>query len=84
MPPPRIPKPSDFAHLSPQLTLSFHSPTPPESTTAILVLFHGLGDSDAAFASFAPDLQRLCAGVARDGLVVPALVDPVRSAVGEQ
>ncbi|KAL2160599.1 hypothetical protein VTH06DRAFT_1287, partial [Thermothelomyces fergusii] len=28
-------------------------PDPPESTTAILLLFHGLGDSEAAFAAFA-------------------------------
>ena len=49
----RIPTASDFASLSPQLTVSLHFPNPPESTTAILLLFHGLGDSEAPFASFA-------------------------------
>ena len=37
----------------------------------------------AAFASFAPDMQGLRAGVARDGLVVPELVKQLRDAVGE-
>lgn len=49
----RIPKADDFKSLSPDLTLGLHFPSPPESTTAILILFHGLGDSEASFARFA-------------------------------
>ncbi|KAJ9148370.1 Alpha/Beta hydrolase protein [Pleurostoma richardsiae] len=49
----RVPTQADFAPLSPALTLSLHFPSPPESTTAILILFHGLGDSEAPFAAFA-------------------------------
>ncbi|KAF6845094.1 phospholipase carboxylesterase superfamily [Colletotrichum musicola] len=51
--PPRIPTPEDFAPIQPVLPLTLSFPNPPESTTAILVLFHGLGDSEAPFASFA-------------------------------
>ncbi|KZL82084.1 phospholipase carboxylesterase superfamily protein [Colletotrichum incanum] len=51
--PPRIPTPDDFAPIQPVLPLSLSFPNPPESTTAILILFHGLGDSEAPFASFA-------------------------------
>jgi 3-carboxy-cis,cis-muconate cycloisomerase len=36
-----------------------------------------------ACAGFAPDLQNLAAGVARDGVVAPALVAQLRAAVGE-
>lgn len=49
----RVPKADDFKSLSPDLTVALHFPSPPESTTAILILFHGLGDSEAPFASFA-------------------------------
>lgn len=49
----RIPKADDFKSLSPDLTLALHFPSPPESMTAILILLHGLGDSEATFASFA-------------------------------
>ncbi|KAI0407470.1 alpha/beta-hydrolase [Xylaria palmicola] len=51
--PTRIPKPEDFAHLEPALTVSLVYPEVPETTTSILVLFHGLGDAEAPFASFA-------------------------------
>ncbi|RDA94464.1 hypothetical protein CP533_2233 [Ophiocordyceps camponoti-saundersi (nom. inval.)] len=51
--PPRIPTEADFAPLSTSLTLALHFPSPPESTTAFLILLHGLGDSEAPFASFA-------------------------------
>ncbi|KAK2063952.1 phospholipase/Carboxylesterase superfamily protein [Colletotrichum caudatum] len=51
--PARIPTPEDFAPIQPVLPLSLCFPNPPESTTAILILFHGLGDSEAPFASFA-------------------------------
>ncbi|CEJ81256.1 hypothetical protein VHEMI01395 [[Torrubiella] hemipterigena] len=51
--PPRIPTAADFSSLSSSLPHTIHFPSPPESTTAILLLFHGLGDSHAPFASFA-------------------------------
>ncbi|PSR85814.1 Alpha/Beta hydrolase protein [Coniella lustricola] len=53
----RIPRPEDFAALSPQLNVSLHSPSPPESTTAILILFHGLGDSETSFGTFARNMN---------------------------
>ncbi|KAK0626322.1 hypothetical protein B0T14DRAFT_562239 [Immersiella caudata] len=54
--PPRVPTPSDFTSLSP-LTVSLTFPSPPESTTAILILFHGLGDSETPFSNFAKNLS---------------------------
>ncbi|KAK3350653.1 Alpha/Beta hydrolase protein [Neurospora tetraspora] len=59
MPQTRIPQPEDFEALksSSGLHVSLHYPTPPESTTSILLLFHGLGDSDAPFLSFARNLS---------------------------
>ncbi|KAL2016620.1 hypothetical protein VTK56DRAFT_3238 [Thermocarpiscus australiensis] len=55
MPATRIPTEADFPPgLSPSLSLVY--PTPRESTTAILLLFHGLGDSESPFASFARTL----------------------------
>lgn len=53
----RVPKQEDFACLPPGLTVALHFPSPPESTTAILILFHGLGDSEAAFANFARNMN---------------------------
>ncbi|XXH00354.1 exocyst subunit [Hypoxylon texense] len=53
----RVPKPEDFTHLSPSLQISLIFPEIPETTTAILILFHGLGDSEAPFASFAKNLN---------------------------
>ncbi|KAK7749410.1 hypothetical protein SLS62_008154 [Diatrype stigma] len=55
--PTRIPKPEDFDHLSSSLKTSLVFPEVPETTTAILILFHGLGDSDAPFATFARNLN---------------------------
>ena len=55
--PPRIPTPADFSHLPPSLHVSLHFPSPPESTTAFLILFHGLGDHEEPFASFARNLS---------------------------
>ncbi|KAI8622973.1 alpha/beta-hydrolase [Xylariaceae sp. FL1651] len=55
--PTRIPKPQDFAHLQPSLHVSLVFPEVPETTTSILILFHGLGDSDASFAAFAKNLN---------------------------
>lgn len=51
--PPRIPNEADFAPLAAILPHTVHFPTPRESTTALLVLLHGLGDSEAPFARFA-------------------------------
>lgn len=53
----RIPKPEDFKPLSPDVTVALHFPSPPEATTAIMILFHGLGDSEASFASFARNMN---------------------------
>lgn len=55
--PPRIPKQEDFAPLSNKVNIALHFPSPPESTTAFLILFHGLGDHEAPFANFAHNLS---------------------------
>ncbi|KAF4989729.1 hypothetical protein FDECE_14611 [Fusarium decemcellulare] len=55
--PPRIPTEADFSPLLQTLPHTLHFPSPPESTTTFLILFHGLGDSDAPFASFARNLN---------------------------
>ena len=56
--PPRIPTEADFAHLSQSsLPLALHFPSPPESTVAILILLHGLGDSEIPFQAFARNLS---------------------------
>ncbi|KAI0201121.1 alpha/beta-hydrolase [Astrocystis sublimbata] len=57
MPPTRIPQPSDFAPLKPSLHVSLTYPSVPETTTCILLLFHGLGDSEASFATFAKNMN---------------------------
>lgn len=55
--PPRIPTAADFAPLDPVLPHKLHFPSPPESTTTILVVFHGLGDSHIPFSSFASGMN---------------------------
>ncbi|KAI1810952.1 alpha/beta-hydrolase [Poronia punctata] len=55
--PTRIPKPEDFQHLKPSLHHSLVFPEVPETTTSILILFHGLGDSETSFATFAKNLN---------------------------
>jgi predicted esterase len=57
MPATRVPTVEDFTTLLPRVTTSLHFPSPPESTTAILLLFHGLGDNDKSFQSFAQSLN---------------------------
>lgn len=51
--PPRIPTQEDFASIATSLPHIIHFPSSPESTTAILILLHGLGDTHMPFASFA-------------------------------
>ncbi|KAL7931261.1 hypothetical protein V8C35DRAFT_310831 [Trichoderma chlorosporum] len=55
--PPRIPTEADFSPLSPVLPHKLQFPSPPESTTSILILFHGLGDHEVPFASFARNIS---------------------------
>ncbi|KAF3063672.1 putative hydrolase C9G1.08c [Daldinia childiae] len=55
--PTRIPKSEDFEHLLPSLHTSLIFPEVPETTTAILILFHGLGDSEASFVTFAKNIN---------------------------
>jgi len=56
MAPTRVPTTEDFSSLPPALNVSLVFPSPPESTTAILLIFHGLGDSEVAFTDFAKNL----------------------------
>lgn len=51
--PTQIPKPEDFDELSPGIKLTLTYPEVAETTTAILIIFHGLGDSERAFTTFA-------------------------------
>ncbi|KXX83143.1 hypothetical protein MMYC01_200369 [Madurella mycetomatis] len=56
--PPRIPTPADFSPSPfPEDSLTLVYPEPAESTTSILLLFHGLGDSHGPFASLARNLS---------------------------
>ncbi|KAI0167153.1 alpha/beta-hydrolase [Hypoxylon sp. FL1284] len=55
--PTRVPSPQDFTHLSPSLQTSLVFPEIPETTTTVLVLFHGLGDSEVPFTSLAKNLN---------------------------
>lgn len=51
--PTRVPKAEDFDDLSSSLKFTLTYPEVPETTTAILIIFHGLGDSERAFTTFA-------------------------------
>ncbi|KAG6052447.1 hypothetical protein E4U17_005779 [Claviceps sp. LM77 group G4] len=53
--PPRIPSQADLTPLLPFHT-TITPPSPPESTTTFLILLHGLGDSEAPFATFAQNM----------------------------
>jgi predicted esterase len=54
--PTQIPKPEDFEDLSSSTKLTLTYPEVPETTTAILIIFHGLGDSEASFTTFAKSI----------------------------
>lgn len=76
--PPRIPTQADFTALQSTLPLTTHFPSPPESTTAILILLHGLGDSEIPFASFARNLNLpgvLAISVRGTSPLPPSLID---------
>lgn len=51
----RIPTEEDFSSKTPPVSL--HFPSPREATTSLLILLHGLGDSEAPFATFAKNLN---------------------------
>ena len=55
--PPRIPTEADFEPLKSTLPHALQFPSPPEATTSILILFHGLGDHETPFAGFASNLS---------------------------
>ncbi|KAI2623368.1 alpha/beta-hydrolase [Hypoxylon sp. NC1633] len=55
--PTKIPKPEDFINLLPFLHVSLIFPEVPETITAILILFHGLGDSESSFTTLAKNLN---------------------------
>jgi predicted esterase len=55
--PPRIPTEADFEPLKSTLPHALQFPSPREATTSILILFHGLGDHETPFASFARNLS---------------------------
>lgn len=54
MTPPRIPTDADFPA---DITLTISPPDPPESTSAILILFHGLGHVHGPFAALGRQLS---------------------------
>ncbi|KAL5604197.1 hypothetical protein BROUX41_002178 [Berkeleyomyces rouxiae] len=56
MPPIRVPSEADFADLAARLPHTLHFSSRP-STTAILLLFHGLGDTHASFSKFASSIN---------------------------
>lgn len=55
--PPKVPTPEDFDLLTSDLTFILNPPSPPESTTTFLFLFHGFGDNEISFSSFAKNMN---------------------------
>lgn len=72
----RVPTEQDFAALAPDLHVALHFPDPPASTTAILLLFHGLGDCESPFAAFARAMRLpgVLAVAVRGPSVVPSMM----------
>ncbi len=70
----RVPTAADFAGLAPDLAVALHFPDPPASTTALMLLFHGLGDAETPFAAFARavNVPGVLAIAVRGPAVVPA------------
>ncbi|KXJ92980.1 Alpha/Beta hydrolase protein, partial [Microdochium bolleyi] len=83
----RIPQASDFDHLQKRLHLSLVYPhDTPETTTALMVLLHGLGDSEVSFARLARNLNLPgVLGIAVRGVepLPPALLGLPPGAAGE-
>lgn len=73
----RVPTEADFTGLGAALPVALHFPDPPASTTAIMLLFHGLGDAESPFAAFARAVNLpgvMAIAVRGPGVVPPALV----------
>ncbi|KAG6004564.1 hypothetical protein E4U21_000948 [Claviceps maximensis] len=83
--PPRIPTQKDLTPLLP-LHTTIQPPSPPESTTTILILLHGLGDSEVPFSAFARNMSLpgvLCISVRGPSPVpVSLLLDPEDTRAG--
>ncbi|PKS05329.1 hypothetical protein jhhlp_008703 [Lomentospora prolificans] len=81
---PKIPTDADFTSLEPNLHLAISFPSPPESTTTFLILFHGFGDNESSFINFARamNLPSVTAIAVRGPSVLPPslLPDPSSSA----
>ena len=76
--PPRIPTEEDFTSLAPTLHLATSFPSPPESTTTLLILFHGFGDSES-FINFARSMNLPCVlsiAVRGPSVLPPSLLPP--------
>ncbi|CAK7222446.1 hypothetical protein SCUCBS95973_004844 [Sporothrix curviconia] len=82
----RVPTEADFAGLGSDLAVSLHFPDPPASTTAILLLFHGLGDAEAPFAAFARAVNLpgvLAIAVRGPSVLPPSLVAAATATFGQ-